>query len=152
MFVFPDKHLWVRYNAVMKFLTLFAFIVFLPNSASAQSLQTLVPGLIGFISDTLIPFLFSVAFLIFLYSAVKYFIIEGNNEKGQEKAKNLALYSVMAFVFIIIFFGIVKMLTISTGLDDQKPVCSDYLKEKGECKSPPPIPGRKPPVPEGFIN
>lgn len=136
----------------MKFLTLFAFIAFLPNIASAQSLQTLIPGIIGFIDTVLIPFLFGLTFLIFVYSAVKYFVIEGNNEDGQKKAKSLALYSVFAFVFVIIFFGIVKMLTLTTGLESTKPVCPDYLKEKGECKSPPPIPGRKPPVPDGFTS
>lgn len=136
----------------MKFLTLFAFIALLPTTVSAQSLQTLIPGVIGFIDTVLIPFLFGLTFLIFAYSAVKYFVIEGDNEKGQEKAKNLALYGVLAFVFVIIFFGIVKMVTLTTGLESTKPVCPDYLKEKGECKSAPPIPGRKPPVPDGFTN
>ncbi|KXJ99809.1 MAG: hypothetical protein UZ19_OD1000308 [Parcubacteria bacterium OLB19] len=136
----------------MKFLTLFALIALLPTTASAQSLQTLIPGIIGFIDTVLIPFLLGLTFLIFVYSAVKYFVIEGDNEKGQEKAKSLALYGVLAFVFVIIFFGLVKIVTLTTGLESTKPVCPDYLKEKGECKSPPPIPGKKPPVPDGFVN
>ncbi len=136
----------------MKFLTLLSLIILLPNTASAQSLQTLIPGIINFVNKVLIPFLFGIAFLIFVYSAIKYFVIEGNNEKGRENAKNLALYSVFAFVFLIIFFGAVKMLTIFTGLEGDKQVCPDYLKEKGECKSAPPIPGHKPPVPPGFTN
>ena len=136
----------------MKFLTLIALVTLLPNSVSAQSFQTLIPGITGFIDRTLIPFLFGIAFLIFVYSAIKYFVIESNNEKGREKAKNLALYSIFAFVFLIIFFGAVKMLTLFTGLENEKQVCPDYLKEKGACTSKPPIPGHKPPVPDGFTN
>ena len=108
-------------------------IVFLPVIASAQSIQTLLPNIVTFINTVLIPFLFGLAFLIFAYNAVLYFIIGGSNEDGRENAKNLAIYSVAAFVFLIIFWGIVNILSTSVGLEGEKQLCPDYMKVKGKC-------------------
>ena len=130
---------FVGYNKVMKIFTLLtALFIITPQIASAQSLQVLFPSLTDFIYTIFIPFLFGIAFLIFIYNAVKYFVVESNNEKGRENAKNLALYSIGAFVFLIIFSGLVRILTEFTGLEKEKQVCPDYLAEKGACTKNPP--------------
>lgn len=120
----------------MKFLVFFAFILtLLPAVAFAQegSLQKLLAGILGFTNGTLIPFLFGIAFLIFIYNSFRYFILNGENEKGQENAKNLAIYSVAAFVFLFIFWGIVNLFTTSSGLEGKDKPCPDYLERKGGC-------------------
>lgn len=118
----------------MKFyLYIASILIFLPIVASAQSIQTLLPNIVEFINKALIPFLFGIAFLIFAYNAILYFVIGGSNEDGRENAKNLAIYSVAAFVFLIIFWGIVNILSTSFGLEAEKQLCPDYLKEKDAC-------------------
>lgn len=135
-----------------KYHLIIAILILLPLPIFAQeaSLQTFFPALIGFISYILIPFLFGIAFLIFIINAIRYFVIESTNEDGREKAKNLALYSIAAFVFLVIFWGIVNLLTYSTGLEEGTQTCPDYLKEHNACPAAVPIPGHKPPVPAGF--
>ncbi len=118
----------------MKFyLYIASILIFLPVIASAQSIQTLLPNIVTFINTVLIPFLFGLAFLIFAYNAVLYFIIGGSNEDGRENAKNLAIYSVAAFLFLIIFWGIINILSTSIGLEGGKQLCPDYMKVKGKC-------------------
>jgi peptidoglycan/LPS O-acetylase OafA/YrhL len=120
----------------MKSFTFFALAVFvlLPNFAFAQaSLQTFIPNLVKFGNDVLIPFLLGIAFLIFIYNVFRYFILDGSNEQSREDAKAFATYSVAAFVFLIIFFGIVNMLATSVGLEGETQQCPDYLKNKGAC-------------------
>lgn len=119
----------------MKFIALFAFVALSPNLAYAQdaNLETLLKGIVGFTNSTLIIFLFGIAFLIFIINVVRYFVINGENEDGRENAKNLAIYSVAAFVFLIIFWGIVNLLSTSSGLEGEKQSCPDYLARKGAC-------------------
>lgn len=133
----------------MKFIYLFALFVFLPSLAYAQTanLETLLKGIVSFTNSSLILFLFGIAFLIFVINVFRYFILNGENEDGRENAKNLAIYSVAAFVFLIIFWGIINLLSTSSGLEGEKQSCPDYLAKKGACPNSPPIPAHKPPVP-----
>ena len=118
----------------MKFITLFTLsIFFVPAIATAQSIQTLLPNIVIVINQSFLPFLFSIAFVLFVYNAFRYFILNGENEKGRENAKNLAIYSVTAFVFLIIFWGIVNLLSTSSGLEGKNKPCPDYLERKGGC-------------------
>ncbi len=98
-----------------------------PELTGPTSLFHYLDRLPMFFTDVIIPFLFGVAFLLFVINAIRYFVIESNNEDGQEKAKSLMLYSLAAFVFLIIFWGIVELLTNSFGFSGEDPICPDYL-------------------------
>ncbi len=111
-----------------------ALLITFPLSAfAADSLQSILTNIPIFLSKVVVPFLFGIAFLIFIINVIRYFVIEASNEQGRDKAKALAIYSVSAFVFLIIFWGIINMLTDSSGLGGQKAPCPDYMKEFGTC-------------------
>ena len=117
----------------------------LSMSAGSNGLQNVIPALLGFIDSYLIPFLLSIAFLIFVWNAIKFFVIQGDSEDGRKNAKNLALYSIAAFVFILSFWGIVNMLNNGIGFDTcGNDVTPDYLGENARssapCTSPRPQP------------
>lgn len=105
-------------------------------SFAASSLQNLLKNILLFINSTLIPFLFGIAFLIFTINVIRYFVIGGSNDKGRENAKNLAIYSVAAFIFLIVFSGIVYILSTSTGLDKGVQPCPDYIYNVDPTKCP----------------
>jgi len=104
-----------------------ALFLFLPLVASAQTLQVFLPSLIFFLSDIVIPFLLGIAFLFFIINVIRFFVAGGSNEEGREKAKSLAIYGIAAFVFIIIFWGIINMLSYSIGLDGYVQPIPDYI-------------------------
>lgn len=112
-----------------------ATLVAFPAIASAQSLQNLLTNIPIFFNNVLIPFLFGIAFLIFVINAVRFFIIEGSNEEGRKKAKALAIYSVAAFVFLIIFSGIVNLLVETTELGGKDAPVSDYYERANKLPS-----------------
>jgi len=95
--------------------------------AQVGSLQNVFANIVIFTDSTLIPFLFGIAFLFFAVNVVRYFVIGAGNSDAQDSAKSLAIYGVAAFVFIIIFWGVVNLLVSTTGLENQPPVQSDYL-------------------------
>lgn len=105
-------------------------LFFLPLIAAAQTFQVFLVNLATFMNNIVIPFLIGTAFFIFAYNAIRFFVIGGSNKEGQEKAKSLALYGVAAFVVIIVFWGIINMLTSSIGLDGCAQPGSDYVDRK----------------------
>lgn len=103
----------------MKKIHLLALVILaMPSLALAQtSLQNVLNGLLTFIDGVLIPFLFGIAFLFFVFNIVRYLVLDGGNEEARDNAKNLALYGFGAFVFLIIFWGIVNLVVDSLGLN-----------------------------------
>ncbi len=88
---------------------------------------------IEFFSQVIIPFIVGVAFLVFVWNVIRYFVIEGHSEDGQKAAKAQIAYSLAAFVVIFIFWGMVTLLAESLNLQNENPVCPDYLMQLGQC-------------------
>lgn len=109
-------------------ILMLAALIPVAASAQAPSLQNSLSGFMGFVNNTLIPFLFGMAVLFFIINVIRYFVIGGSNQDGQEAAKNLATYGVAAFVFLLIFWGIINLIVNSTGLgaDTCTQPSSDY--------------------------
>jgi len=94
-----------------------------------MNLQTYIATFISFLNGVVVPFMLGMAFLVFVINVFRFFILGGANPESQEKAKQLAIYGVGAFVFIIIFWGVVGLLTSSFGLlqlGERESRCSDY--------------------------
>ncbi len=101
--------------------------LFFPAVAFAQmTLNTFFTDVLVFIDNVLIPFMFGVAFLIFIINAIRFFVVQSNNQEGRENARSLVMYSLLAFVLLIVFLGIINMLTSSLGLDGCTQPISDY--------------------------
>jgi len=102
-------------------------LLLFPTAASAQgSLNTFFINLLTFFDTVLIPFMFGMAFLVFVINAIRFFVFQGNNEEGRGKAKSLVLYSILAFVLLVVFWGIVNMINDGLGLEGCSQPMSDY--------------------------
>lgn len=106
-------------------------LVFVPFITHAATIQTLLSNVLQFISKSVIPFLFGLAFLFIVINVFRYFILKGADEEGQKKAKSLIVYGVAAFVFLATFFGIVNLLSKSTGLEGKSAPEADYMTRPG---------------------
>lgn len=121
---------------LLKVLTMLGLSSLLPLFTFAQSFESSKDSVQGyillilqFINWTLIPLLFSLALLFFLINAARYFILEGDSDGGRDKAKQLALYGIGAFVFLVSIWGIVNMLVFGLGIGDDEAMCPDYLED-----------------------
>jgi hypothetical protein len=110
-----------------RYLYIFSILAAPQISKAATSVQGLLTESSEFISGTLIVFLFGLAFLFIVINVFRYFILGGADQEGQKKAKALAVYGVAAFVFLITFYGIVNVLTGSTGLAGESVPPSDFF-------------------------
>ena len=86
------------------------------DSADGGAFEDLLVNIIRFSNDVIIPFIIGIGFLAFVWGMFKFFILGGANDEKKEQGKSLMIYATIGFVLIIIFFGVVNLLTESTGL------------------------------------
>ena len=93
-----------------------AMSVLVPALALAQygEVSTFVGKVSQFINNTLIPLVFGIALLVFIWGIFQYFILGGGDESKREEGKELMLWAIIGFVVMVSIFGIVNM--ISSGL------------------------------------
>ncbi len=89
------------------------------GDGNAGEFQQLLEGILNFINDFLIPFIIALGFLVFVWGMFQYFIAGGANDEAKEKGKSLMIYATLGFVLIIIFWGIINLLTTSIGLEGE---------------------------------
>ena len=114
-----------------KILYIVSLFPILPSIALAQTLsaQGLIGKFLTFSNSVLIPFALGIAFLFFLINVIRFFVVQGSEEEGRKNAKNLALYSVLAFVVLIVFWGVVNLLAGSIGLNAKSAPTPDYIQK-----------------------
>lgn len=106
-----------------KTLALLALALIAPLSASAQNgaiggntIPEYLTSIIGFINVVLVPLLFAVAFLVFIYGIFNYFIAGGANEEKRDEGKKLAIWGIVAFFIMVSVWGLVNVLIGTFGL------------------------------------
>lgn len=100
----------------------------LTSFAQQPGLQEYIPAILEFISTVLIGFLIGIAFLLFVINIIRYFVIDGANEKTRSDARMYAIYALLAFVILILFWGLINLIGSSTGLGGTAPLTPDYLR------------------------
>ncbi len=90
------------------------------TTGGGGNFEKLLKNILDFTNSVLIPFIIGIGFLVFVYGMFKYFIAGGADEEKRESGKQLMIYATLGFVLIIVFWGIVNLLTSSTGLDKKQ--------------------------------
>ena len=88
---------------------------FTPVVALAQygQINTEIAKVVTFINNVLIPLIFAIALLVFVWGMFKFFIY--NTEEEKEKGKELAIYAIVAFVLMVSIWGIVNLVANGLG-------------------------------------
>lgn len=91
------------------------FSALVPYMASAQgiNLGVITPysnDIITFINAILVPVLFALAFLYFVYGVYKYFILGADNDTERETGRDFVMWSLIGFVVILSVWGLVDVL------------------------------------------
>ena len=106
---------------------LLGILPFIPTIAFAQAtVHTYIVVFSNFLNDYVVPFLLGIAFFFFVWNAFRFFILGGTSEEGQKKAKTLALWGILAFVFILSIWGLTNVAIDAFGLKSNQPICPDY--------------------------
>lgn len=98
-----------------------AFVVPLVSFAQVTDVKTAGQLIVSTINNVLVPVIFAVAFMVFLWGAFDVFILGANNEEVKEKGKNLMLWGLIGFFVMISVWGLVGILTSTTGITSSTP-------------------------------
>lgn len=109
------KKLFARLGALSLVLT--------PSLASAQAfgeITTFFGKITTFINDVLIPLVFAIALLVFIWGVFTYFILGGHDPDKQKEGRGLMMYAVVGFVLMVSIFGIVNLVAGGLGFSDDQ--------------------------------
>lgn len=91
------------------------------------SIQDYLVSITFFINDALLPVLFALALLFFVFNSFRFFILGHNESDAKEKAKQLAIYGIAAFVLLVSIWGIVNLIVYGLDISGDYPVTPDYF-------------------------
>lgn len=88
-------------------------------SGDAGGVTALIQTIIGIIDTFIIPLILILGFVVFVWGMFKFFIVGAADEEARSSGKNLIIYSLLAFVLIISFWGLINFLSDSLGLEGE---------------------------------
>lgn len=91
------------------------------TSSACGEIGKNLQGVLGYftclINDSVIPFIFAIAIAMFIWGAVKFFIINADEEAKREQGKQFMIWGIIALAIMISVWGIVSILTSTFGVD-----------------------------------
>ena len=87
------------------------FAVPLVSLAAVNNLSDAGSFIINTINNVLVPVLFAIAFIVFLWGAFKTFIVGATSEEVKADGKNLMLWGLIGFFVMVSVWGLVNILT-----------------------------------------
>lgn len=88
-----------------------AFAAPLVSFAAIANLSDVGSFIINTINNVLVPVLFAIAFIVFIWGAFQTFIVGANEAEVKEKGKNLMLWGLIGFFVMVSVWGLVNILT-----------------------------------------
>lgn len=117
------KKVLQRFAPLVFLAPLFVFAA--PGDMAPAS--SFIKNIIAFMNDTLVPAIFALGFLVFLWGMFQTFILGGDDEEKQRKGKQIILYTVAGFVVMISLWGIVNLIAMSLDLTDGEILLPDIM-------------------------
>lgn len=91
----------------------FALPVLAFAAEAATDITTLGQGFINLINNVLVPLIFAIAFIVFIWGVFTYFILGGHDEEKRETGKSLMLWGIIGFFVMVSVWGLVNILRSS---------------------------------------
>lgn len=92
-------------------ITLAAFALPLVSSAALNNVSDVGSFIINTINGIIVPVLFAIAFIVFVWGAFQTFILGANSTDVKEKGKNHMLWGLIGFFVMVSVWGLVNILT-----------------------------------------
>jgi hypothetical protein len=86
---------------------------------SAGNFQGLVKFIICLINNSIIPLFFAIAIMMFIWGAVKFFIINADEEAQRDQGKQFMIWGIIALTVMTTVWGIVGILGSTFGVNSK---------------------------------
>jgi hypothetical protein len=95
--------------------TLATLVLPLVASAAINNISDVGSFIINVINNVLVPVLFAIAFIVFIWGAFKTFIIGATTEEVKKEGKSLMLWGLIGFFVMVSVWGLVNILINTVG-------------------------------------
>lgn len=68
-----------------------------------------------FLNNQVVPFIFAIAFVVFIWGMFKTFILGGSDPDKQKEGRDLMIYAVLGFVIMVSLWGVVNYVARGFG-------------------------------------
>ena len=86
------------------------------GAIGGSTLSAFLLSIIGFINTLLVPLVFAIAFIVFIWGVFQYFIAGGADEEKRETGKSLMLWGIIGFFVMASVWGLVNIVRGSFSL------------------------------------
>ncbi len=107
------KHLVLRVSALVTVIGVPTFVF--AQDPSFGGIGRLISDVLSLIEWYLIPLVFSLSFLLFLWGLFNFFFVGGGNAESREAGRQLMMWGIVAFVVMVSIWGIVSVVAYSFG-------------------------------------
>lgn len=86
-----------------------------PTLVQGSKLQDFISYIICFINDSIIPLIFSLAVVMFIWGAVQFFVIGAGEEEKRAKGKQFMIWGIISLAVMLSVWSLVNILTVTFG-------------------------------------
>ncbi len=73
-------------------------------------------GVLGVINTVVVPIIFALTFLVFIYGVVKYFFLHPGDETKRSEGRQFILWGILGMVVLFSVWGVLNILLSTLGL------------------------------------
>ncbi len=73
-------------------------------------------GIIGIMNTVIVPVIFALTLLVFIWGVLKYFFISGGEEGKREEGRQFILWGIIGMVVLFSVWGFVNLLLSTLGI------------------------------------
>ena len=75
-----------------------------------------VNSLIAFLNTVVVPSIFALAFLVFIWGVFKYFLLNQDSDESRAEGRSFILWGILGMVLLFGVWGVVNLLITTLGL------------------------------------
>ena len=73
-------------------------------------------GVIGVINTVIVPLIFALAFVVFIWGVINYFFLHGGDEAKRSEGRQFIGWGILGMVVLLSVWGIVNLLLSTLGI------------------------------------
>ncbi len=89
------------------------------SSSGVDTIGTVLLKVVYLINVYIVPLVFALAFIVFIFGVFRYFVAGAANEEKRQEGVKFVMYGLIGFVLMLSVWGLVNLLLRSTGFGGQ---------------------------------